>query len=90
MRCDHNFIATQVNAIEIHLWEVNMGLSNSLVLSGNNPDSNVHGANMGPTWVLSAPDGPYIGPMNLAIREAITWGSVDLYHHMASLGQWVI
>ena len=26
-------------------------------------------ANMGPTWVLSAPDGPHVGPMNLAIRE---------------------
>ena len=32
------------------------------------PDSKVHGANMGPTWVLSAPAGPHIGPMNLAIR----------------------
>ena len=32
------------------------------------PDSKVHGANMGPTWVLSAPGGPYVGPMNLAIR----------------------
>ena len=32
------------------------------------PDSKVHGANMGPTWVLSAPDGPHIGPTNLAIR----------------------
>ena len=30
-------------------------------------DSKVHGANMGPTWVLSAPDGPHVGPMNLAI-----------------------
>ena len=29
------------------------------------PDSKVHGANMGPTWVLSAPDGPHVGPMNL-------------------------
>ena len=28
----------------------------------------IHGANMGPTWVLSAPDGPHVGPMNLAIR----------------------
>ena len=36
-----------------------------------NPDSKVHGANMGPTWVLSAPDGPHVGPMNLAIREWI-------------------
>ena len=32
------------------------------------PDSKVHGANMGPTWVLSAPDGPHVGPMNLVIR----------------------
>ena len=23
---------------------------------------------VGPTWVLSAPDGPHVGPMNLAIR----------------------
>ena len=34
----------------------------------NLPDSKVHGANMGPTWVLSAPDGPHVGPMNLAIK----------------------
>ena len=32
------------------------------------PDSKVHGANMGPTWVLSASDGPHVGPMNLVIR----------------------
>ena len=32
------------------------------------PDSKVHGANMGPTWVLSAPDGPHFGPRNVAIR----------------------
>ena len=24
---------------------------------------------MGPIWVLSAPDGPHVGPMNLAIRD---------------------
>ena len=36
------------------------------------PDSKVHGANMGPTWVLSAPDGPHVGPMNLAIRAGMT------------------
>ena len=33
------------------------------------PDSKVHGANMGPTWFLSAPDGPHVGSMNLAIRD---------------------
>ena len=32
------------------------------------PDSEVHGANMGRTWDLSAPDGPHVGRMNLAIR----------------------
>ena len=32
------------------------------------PDSKIHRANMGPTWVLSSPDGHHIGPMNLAIR----------------------
>ena len=35
------------------------------------PDSKVHGANMGPTWVLSAPDGPHVGPMNLAMNLAL-------------------
>ena len=24
---------------------------------------------MGPTWVLSAPVGPHVGPMNLGIKE---------------------
>ena len=32
------------------------------------PESKIYGANMGPTWVLSAPDGLHVGPMNLAIR----------------------
>ena len=32
------------------------------------PDSKVHGANMEPTSVLSAPNGPHVGPTNLAIR----------------------
>ena len=35
------------------------------------PDSKVHGANMGPTWVLSAPDGPHVGPINLAIGAVL-------------------
>ena len=37
------------------------------------PDSKVHGANMGPTWVLSAPGGPHIGPISLAIRVLMAW-----------------
>ena len=34
------------------------------------PDSNVNVANMGPTWILSAPGGPHVGPMNFAIRDS--------------------
>ena len=34
----------------------------------NYPDSKDHGANMGPTWVLLAPSGPHVDPMNLALR----------------------
>ena len=32
---------------------------------------------MGPTWVLSAADGPHFGPMNLAIREVT--GSTNMW-----------
>ena len=35
----------------------------------NNPDSKVHGSIMGPNWVLSALDGPHVGPMNFPIKE---------------------
>ena len=34
----------------------------------NYPDSKIHEANMGPTSVLSAPDRPHVGFLNLAIR----------------------
>ena len=33
-----------------------------------NPDSKVHGTKMGPTWALSAPGGPHVGPINHSIR----------------------
>ena len=36
-------------------------------------DNKVHGAHMGTAWVLSAPDGPHVGPINLAIRVALSW-----------------
>ena len=39
-----------------------------LSIPASNPYSKVNGANIGPTGVLSVPDGPYVGPMNLAIR----------------------
>ena len=34
---------------------------------------------MGPTWVLSAPDGPHVGPMNLAIWVMIRWYTCGIY-----------
>ena len=49
----------------------------------NNPGCKVHGANMGPTWVLSAPDGPHVGPMNLAITERRLKSS-NLWFHFLS------
>ena len=36
------------------------------------PDSKVHGANMGPIWGGQDPGGPHVGPMNFAI-----WGGLD-------------
>ena len=44
------------------------------------PDSKVHGANIGPTWVLSAPDGPHVGPLSIAIKE----GNLDRYELRAA------
>ena len=43
----------------------------SSLYMGHIPDSKVHGANMGPTTVQSAPDGPHIGPMSLAIGDSL-------------------
>ena len=38
------------------------------------PDCKVHGANMGPIWGQQDPGEPHVGPMNLAIWEAINSG----------------
>ena len=46
------------------------GPSASLLLTYS--DSKVHGANVGPTWILWATDGPHVGPMNLAIWVVIS------------------
>ena len=54
------------------IWRTTMGFFDKcLYISwANIPDSKVHGANIGPTWVLSAPDGPHVGP-NLANRDGV-------------------
>ena len=38
-----------------------------------NTESKVHEANMGPTWVPSAPGGPHVDPIKLSIR--VTWSN---------------
>ena len=52
-------------------------------------DNKVHVANMGPTWVLSAPGGPHVFPMNLAMRVCLLymfevsvwgWSNIRLIH----------
>ena len=37
----------------------------------NNPDSKIHGDNMGPFWGRQDPGGPHVGHMNLAIWETL-------------------
>ena len=67
-----------------------LSLAKSLVVASSCsrfPDSKVHGANMGPTWVLSAPVGPHVGPMNLAIRVRRTpWSLGASYIDDLNLG----
>ena len=46
-------------------------------------DSKAHGANMGPTWVLLAPGGPHVGPMNLAIRVGLEHLGLVLTSHLS-------
>ena len=45
------------------------------------PDSKVHGVNIGPNWVLSGPDVPHVGPMNLAIRAPTVFVFRPVHFH---------
>ena len=46
----------------------------------SNPDSKIHGANMGPTWGWQDPGGPHVGPMNFAIWEGYNRRCIVLDH----------
>ena len=53
-------------------WMANHRIGRQLLSqTGHIPNSKVHGTNMGPTWVLSAPVGPNVGLMNLAIWDVV-------------------
>ena len=57
------------------------------------PDSIVHGTNMGPTWVLSAPDEPHVGPINLAIWDRKHHSKDALWrcvHCLRSVPSWYV
>ena len=58
------------------LWLLSLGCT---IHNADIPDSKVHGANMGPTWVLSAPDGPHVSPMNLAIWDVVHWNGTNRF-----------
>ena len=46
-----------------------------------NPDSKVHGANMGPIWSRQDPGGPHVGPMNFAIWDGLAFFSCFVQYH---------
>ena len=52
----------------------------------NNPDSKVHGANMGPIWGRQDPGGPHGGPMNFVIWECLTFQRSTEWLYSAPLG----
>ena len=48
-----------------------------MTASNLNLDSKVHVANMGPTWVLSAPCGPHAGPWTLLSGKSTLWDHLN-------------
>ena len=64
----HLFLETIVWCAWLHVYFSTQWFTEVCSLWVNDPDSKVHGANMGPAWVLLAPHGSHVGPMNLAIR----------------------
>ena len=53
---------------------------NFVSAAGMVPDNTVHEAHMEPTWDLSAPDGPHVGPMKLAIRDSLHYSTARPLH----------
>ena len=50
----------------------------------------VHGTNMGPTWVLSVPDGSHVGPMNFAIRVIIDYARISWFRGDRKWKEWKV
>ena len=66
--CAHHWIWTHNRRPMSRAYRASHGVSLLNWVGERYPEGKVHGANMGPTWVLSALDGPHVGPINLVIR----------------------
>ena len=70
----HCFFTRNLMEISLHCisFSVNQ-IATILALTSHKsiPDSKVQLAPMGPTWVLSAPGEPHVGPMNLATWDIL-------------------
>ena len=66
-----------VAVIQYIFWTTQCLRSNTPLMwtTWESPASKVHVTNMGPTWGLSTPGGPHVGPMSLAIR--VNMGAAD-------------
>ena len=85
----HKFLKTDciTTTKQRRLWIFHVALvaNNSLTVVKygpviTHPDSKVHGANMVPIWVLSAPGGAHVGPIDLAFRALYYLCNTQQYH----------
>ena len=69
VRTSHEIGLKQGESVQPLITQRQINLEGLKYTNHSLSDNKVHGANMGLTWVLLAPDGPHVGPMNLAIRD---------------------
>ena len=70
------------------LWNKLVSLV-TIIGTYNYPDSKIHGANMGPTWVLSTTGGSQVGLLNLAIWVAVLgWEEYCLINVETKMSLW--
>ena len=74
IRSQAMFIMAILRLIKVHLY--------TETVRWRFPDSKVHGANMRPTWVLSAPGGPHVSPINLVIRVTHAQGIILIMRNL--------
>ena len=70
--------------ISVQIVSLYMLLNDVCLPSHVSPDNKVHGANMGPTRVLSALGSPHVGPMNLVTRVFLSI-SLKVTHVLTNL-----